>query len=419
MINQEYIEICKTLIEKKFNQGSYSKWTNGDYEKLSELISEEIKEYISASSLKRIFGKVNYSSEPSISTLSILAKYAGYKDWYDLVNQSSSAGTQKNILPEKKKGIRERKILLPVILAVILIAAFWLYGPKSFKHTLSFHTSKSIAPSNVIFDYDISKMSSDSVFLDFNDHFARDNRENVKLLSKKNKTITHTYMVSGVYHPMLIADKEPVDTLTVCVYSDGWEYLIARYLANSKEFYPVSSTSVQNKNGLLTIPPSEIYKYTKDTISNYWIKYRYIKDFNAKAEAMTFKLKGRSVSYFKNNCNEFDVWILGSNNNIIFKIFDPGCGGEFSKVQLGTKILDGNFNDLSAFGHSLSVWREIELKVLDKKASILIDGQLIYEGKIEGEIGSLKGIVLHTKGSAEFDYVSLEADGKVLLKDDF
>jgi hypothetical protein len=418
MINQEYIEICKTLIEKKFNQGSYSGWTNGDYEKLSELISEEIKEYISSSSLKRIFGKVNYSSEPSISTLSILAKYAGYKDWYDLVNQSSSVAS-KVAQPGKRKLILPLKFLLPLSIAVLAGIYFSLFKEEQLEHTLSFHTSKSIAPSNVIFDYDISKMSSDSVFLDFNDHFARDNRENIKSLSKKNKTITHTYMVSGVYHPILIADKQPIDTLTVCVYSDGWEYLIARYLANSKEFYPVSSASVQKKNGVLTIPPSEIYKYTKDTISNYWIKYRYIKDFKLKAEKMTFKLKGRSISSFKNNCNEFDVWILGSNNNIIFKIFDPGCGGEFSKVQLGTKILDGNFNDLSAFGHSLSVWREISLKVLDKKASILIDGKVIYEGKIEGEIGSLQGMVLHTKGSAEFDYVSLEADGKVLLKDDF
>lgn len=418
MKNQDYIEICKVLIEKKFSHGSYLKWTNGDYEKLSELISEDIKEYISPSSLKRIFGKVNYASEPSASTLSILAKYVAYKDWYDFINQQTSI-LKEIVQPEREKGLKSYKIILPFFIVSASILIFWLLKPERLAHTLSFHTSKSIAPSNVVFEYDISKMSADAVSIDFNDHFARDKRENIKVLSEDNKTITHTYMVSGVYHPILLADGKPIDTLSVSVYSDGWEFLIARYASNSKEFYSISQNSVRKKDGVMTIPTSEIYKYTKDTISNYWLKYRYLKDFNTKTNQFTFDLRGRSLSALKNNCNEFDIWILGSNNNIIFKIFDPGCGGEFSKVQLGTKILDGNFNDLSAFGHSLSVWRNIGLKVLNKKALIFIDGKMIYEGKIEGEIGSLKGFVIHTKGSAEFDYVGMEADGKMLMRDDF
>ncbi len=418
MTNREYIEICKGLIEKKFNQGSYLKWTNGDYEKLSELISQDIKEYISSSSLKRIFGKVNYSSEPAVSTLSVLAKYAGYKDWYDLVNQSSS-DAPKVVAPENEKGSKVWKIVVPVLVAGIILFFFFLLKPEHLEHTLTFHVSKSVAPSNVVFDYDISKMSSNDISINFNDHFARDTRENKKQLSKDKKTITHTYMVSGVYHPILLADGEPVDTLTVCIYSDGWEYILARYEANSKDFYPLAAASVLKKNGVLSVPNSEIYKYLKDTVSDYRLKFRYVKDFKVSAEDMTFKLRGRSVSAIKNNCNEFDIWILGSNNNIVFKIFDPGCGGEFSKVQLGTKIIDGNFNDLSAFGHSLSVWRDISLKVLNKKVMIFIDGKVIYEGKIEGEVGSLKGFVIHTKGSAEFDEVSLEAGGEVLLKDGF
>ena len=418
MSNQEYIESCKKLIEQKFNQGPYIKWTNGDYEKLSELISQDIREYISSSSLKRIFGKVNYSSEPAVSTLSILAKFAGYKDWYDLVNQTSSA-EQKIIVPQKSEKNKWWKVVLPVAVAGLLALLFFLLKPEQLEHMFTFHTSKTIAPSNVVFTYDISKMSADKIAINFNDHFARDKRENKKELSKDKTTITHTYLVSGVYHPVLMADDVPIDTLTVCVYSDGWEYIVASYLPNSKDFYSLPPAAAQKKNGVLTIPSSEVYKYTKDTVSDYRLKYRYVKDFNVKADDMTFNLRGRSISSVKNKCNEFDVWILGSNNNIIFKIFDPGCGGEFSKVQLGTKIIDGNFNDLAAFGHSLSVWRDISLKVLNKKASILIDGKVIYEGKIEGEIGSLKGFVIHTKGSAEFDGVSLEANGKELLKDDF
>lgn len=408
------------MIEKKVNRGSYKNWTNGDYENLSDLISDEIKEYISPSSLKRLFGKVNYASEPAVSTLNILAKYVGYKDWYDLINKS----VVDNSIPVKSAKQRERKRffwvllgLLPLILGALLLLLF-KKDPKV-DVRIKLKMVKNSAPSNVVFEYDISKIQDDSVTIDFKDHFAEGGRGNIKKLIKDHHTITHTYLVSGIYHPVIFVNNKPIDTLTVCINSDGWEYIIARYFPTSKEFFPLSSNSVIRRDGILSIPATEIYKYTKDTVTDYWVKYRYFKDFNASAERMKFKVRSKITSSFKNNCNEIDIWILGTQDNIIFKVFNPGCGGSYSKVQLGAKVLDGDYTDLSAFGHSLSEWREISLDVVNKKAVIRIDGNPIYEGVIEGGLGKLTGFVLHTKGSAEFDYVLLEADGKVLLRDDF
>jgi len=418
--NQEYLEICRGLIEKKINRGSYKNWTNGDFENLSELITDEIKEYISPSSLKRLFGKVNYASEPAVSTLNILAKYVGYKDWYDLINKSAV----ENSFPVKSTKFKNGKMVLVASLGLVLtigLAFFFLFFKKDQPSDvkIKFRTTKATAPSNVVFEYDISKMQVDSVTIDFKDHFTETGRSNIKNLIKDHHTITHTYLISGIYHPVIFVNNKPVDTLTVCIYSDGWEYIIARYFPTYKEFFPVSSNSVVRRNGILSIPATEIYKYTKDTVTDYWVKYRYFKDFNASAERMKFKLKSKITSSFKNNCNEIDIWILGTDNNIIFKVFNPGCGGAYSKVQLGAKVLDGDYTDLSAFGHSLSEWRDISLDVVNKKAVIKIDDKPIYQGMIEGGLGKLTGFVLHTKGAAEFDYVSLEADGKVLVRDDF
>lgn len=417
---KNFIEKCRTLIEHKFNKGTYGQWTNSDYELLSTHISEEVKEYISASSLKRIFGKVSYSSEPSISTLNILARYIGFENWYQFVNKQSKDEPVEQ--PQVKR--KNMFLILPgIFFLCVAIAGIVFYftsaSPEKYSYKLSFRVSKLTAPSNVVFEYDISEIKNKIVQIDFNDHFARDERENKKVLAPDKKTITHTYLVSGVYHPILLVNNKPLDTLTVCVYSDGWEYLIAKYTANSKEFFPVSSTSVSTKGGILTIPSSELFRYAQDTVSDFWIKYRYLKNFGFKPSKMSFELKARSISKFKNRCNELDIWIIGKKNNLVFKIFDPGCGGEFSKVQLGTKLVDGNYNDLSAFGHSLANWRKIRLDVNKGEAIISIDGKEIYKNSIEGDLGELTGFVLHSKGGAEFDYIHLDADGKELVYEDF
>lgn len=427
MTNEENITRCRLLIEKKIGRGSYLTWTNGDYEKLSEQITEELKEYISTSSLKRIFGKVNYASAPSISTLNILSRFVGYKDWYEFVNVQKTSG-EPLAIPEGDTVVKGEKrkfntIGLTVGITVVLILlagiAWWITRKEAPKYqfSLSYKMSKATSPSNVVFEYDISNIESNEVYLDFNDHFGK--RDIRKKLDKTQHTITHTYMISSVYKPLLSIDGQVVDTLTVPVYSDGWEFVIAKYLPNSKEFFPVAVPSVSRKNGILTIPASEVYKYIEDTVRDYWIKYRYIKDFNVPPNHLTFKVKGRSHSYFKNHCNEIDVWLICSKNNIVFKIFDPGCGGEYSKVQLGNKILDGNYNDLSAFGHNLADWQEIVLRVENGQATIAIGDKTIYEGMIEGDIGTLSGFIIHSKGPSEFDYVDLESSGKTLFRDDF
>lgn len=391
---------------------------------------EDVKEYISTSSLKRIFGKVQYSSDPSISTLNILAKYINFKDWYDLVNQLNmlekpveevlEIHTVQHDSPQTASGSKRFKWKIIVAIAAVIGVStgivLFLTSPKAPVYSITYKTTKNTSPSNIVFEYDLSQVKSNEIYIDFNDHFARDNK---KKLDKGKNMITHTYMVASVYHPLLIIDKKVVDTLTVQVYSDGWEFIIAKYFPNSKEFFPVSATSVSRKDGILTIPSEQVYKYIEDTVRNYWIKYRYIKDFKTPADNITFKVKGRSRSTVQNYCNEIDVWVIGTKNNIVFKVFDPGCGGEYSKVQLGNKILDGNYNDLSAFGHDLSEWQEIVLKVKDKKATISIGNTTIYEGVVEGEVGTLSGFVIHSKGTAEFDYVDLEANDKVLFRDDF
>ena len=54
-----------------------------DFEYLSEQIQDKTHEYLSPTTLKRLFGHIPYDNQPRPYTLSILARYAGYKGWQD------------------------------------------------------------------------------------------------------------------------------------------------------------------------------------------------------------------------------------------------------------------------------------------------------------------------------------------------
>jgi hypothetical protein len=72
---------CKKLIEEKLGWGNSEKWTNQDFEELSQRIFEATTITLSPTTLKRIWGKVKYDSAPTITTLNTLAQFTGFEHW--------------------------------------------------------------------------------------------------------------------------------------------------------------------------------------------------------------------------------------------------------------------------------------------------------------------------------------------------
>ena len=66
--------------------------TTTDYELLSFVIEREIGEMISASTLKRLWGYVSYSSTPRIATMDTLCRYIGNKDFKDFCKALKESG---------------------------------------------------------------------------------------------------------------------------------------------------------------------------------------------------------------------------------------------------------------------------------------------------------------------------------------
>lgn len=79
-----------------------------DFEYLSEQIQKKTGEYLSPTTLKRVFGHIPYDGQLRPTTLSILARYAGYNGWQDYLDkqhvESGFVATQRISSKELSKG---------------------------------------------------------------------------------------------------------------------------------------------------------------------------------------------------------------------------------------------------------------------------------------------------------------------------
>jgi hypothetical protein len=68
-------------VERKLEWKPSATWQHQDFLLLSERIFEETKINLSHTTLKRVWGKVNYKGAPSRSTVQALVKFIGYESY--------------------------------------------------------------------------------------------------------------------------------------------------------------------------------------------------------------------------------------------------------------------------------------------------------------------------------------------------
>ena len=79
------------LVEEKFSRRLS---TTTDYELLSIVIERETGSVVSSSTLKRLWGYVNYASVPRIATLDTLSRYVGYDSFRALCKHLKASGVR-------------------------------------------------------------------------------------------------------------------------------------------------------------------------------------------------------------------------------------------------------------------------------------------------------------------------------------
>ena len=418
MNNQGLNKILQT-IEQKLQWGDSSTWSNQDFELLSDKILEHTGEQLSVSTLKRIWGKVDYKSAPSPHTLNTLVVFLGYENLRDF-NTRMLQSTQQSVYTKDKIIIKKAKLrkLAMIVLVIITAVASLYFMVKNrviqFDPEEIVFTSKTVAsgiPNTVVFEYDVSSVDADSFFIQ--QSWDRRRRQHVSAGGTQH---TSFYYYPGYFHAKLIANDQIIKNQEVFVESDGWLAVVERF---PEPVYVNDQLKV--KNGEMSLDFNDIKGIDDHLQDNQlWFCYYYVKDLGEN-QADDFSLEAR----FKNDtdigsvCRETRLMVICTNGRYSIPFSIPGCVSKLN-LSISDTYIPGKDYDLTQLGCDLTNWVDFKMEVSDKKAILHVNDNEQLEVEFTHNPGRIVGIRFKFNGPGSVDYVKYtDANDEIIFEDDF
>ena len=419
---EELISETKSQIEKKLGWGDSQDWTNQDFLALSKKIQDELQIAVSHVTLKRIWGKVKYTSLPNTFTLNTLVQFIGYENWRDFKVKNGGVavvGGAGSPTPDKVPRPKGKKPMRPLVtLAIGLALGYFIWFGMGSKKEIdandySFHVKKTVGkgvPNSVIFDYDATKAPVDSVIL----QQSWDVKQRTKV-SKDTHQRTLIYYLPGYFEAKLVVDEKIVKEQGILIPSDGWLAAIDASpmpVYFKKEDVMVNgqmALSVEKLNGqnihLAPQPPLVGYLNVQD------FGAIYSDDFVFETSLKNDYKEGAAI------CQKTNIYLLCEGMAVGIPLCTKGCVSDMSLFFTGFDA-PGKQVDLSAFGVDFDDFVRVRIESTQGKAKIFLNDTLAY--KIDRDIVRSKiiGIGFVFQGTGSVDYVKLE-NGKVKFEDGF
>lgn len=409
--NQSFLENCKKAIEAKLAWGNSASWQTQDFERLSDRIFDETTVRLSASTLKRIWGKVQYNSTPNLATLDALAKFAGHPDWRSftgLQEKQTHTTTQQQHPAEvsRLKRISSKWMVIAMIVAgSFLLIGFALTSQSSRK--LSYRnvnfSSRPVTigvPNTVVFEYDATDSNADSVFI----QQSWDERKRFRV-DKDQHVFTSTYYLPGYYRAKLVLNDSIVKEHDLLIESNGW---VGAILGQQAPLY-LKQSLIQQKDGfgLSAKQLEELRIDTRNTPT--FILSNVSKQTAVSSASFRFHLQVQNTYQYNNAvCRKTQILIHGTNGVISIPLSEKGCVGEIS-LLVGTRTINGTTNDLSGFGVDFNKPVQVSCQAKEKKLRIDINDQAVFEGDFNEDIGAIVGTRIQFEGIGEIKNMLLEA----------
>lgn len=414
MTENQLLDFCTSKIEQKLNWASRSEWKNSDYLKLQAFIFDSSGINISALTLKRIFGKVNYDakSSPQLSTKNGLAIFIGYKDWADFKTQHNNTSTsepEEILIPGKKKHKRWF-IVLAMFLVLIPGLLFFFHSSKpktSQKDILKISTLIGTSPLTVSIHYDISKLDIDSAFLIIND-------DEEYRLSKDKHVYIKSFVETGKNKISLRLDGKTIENYYIYTTDSSWYAYFIPY----RKFDIEDGRRIKHQqiDGVIHVDPESVKLITKN-MDFYRITYRVIQDFQVDGDNCSFEIR------FKNDPKTGGIPCLDSKFEFVgdkryyIQMISQTCQ-EYCETCFDDTFRYGRDNlELAHLAQNLAQWGVLKGIVRNKKAQFYYNDKLIYTQTYKQTTGMLRCIMLTFKGCGLVDYVKLY-DGKGMLRYD-
>jgi len=383
---------CLVMIETKLAWGDSVHWQKKDFELLSEKIFDSTGVLLSASTLKRVWGKTKYEGGPSLSTLDALAKFAGFENWRSFAAAAQAIPTAR-IQPVKRRPFNQKWAWMLAAL-IVAITGFALFRKPvkiiRFQH-LAFSNEPVTTglPNTVVFHYDASGSNADSVFI----QQSWDRRRRYKV-DKRLHEYTSTYYIPGYYKAKLILNDSVVREQDVFIASQGWMTMVENdqvpvYLRqkNVLETEPLAITEeelIAKKIDPATVPITSITKVDKtiSTASDHFLMELALQNTCGQAAGV---------------CRMSAVTLMGTDGMINLPVCAAGCTGEIA-LYLNKQKIDGRTHNLSGFGVDFSKEAVLSCQTGEGRISIRVNNRLAYSGPFES-IGRIVGVKIAFKGT--------------------
>ena len=409
---QKLIKKCILQIEEKLGWGDSSNWHSEVFIELSEVIQQQTKVLLSPTTLKRVWGKVNYNSSPSISTLNTLSQFIGYANWRAYKNDKN------NSKPLKKTKINMSVVFpLAAFLALLFISLFSTINSNKNELTpediakikFSSRTITNGMPNSVVFDFDLSTIKSDSIYI----QQYWDATKTIKI-NNNQKQATGIYYFPGYFRAKLLVDGNVIKEHDLFIESGGWSASI--------DYQPIpkylNKTQFLNQSLILN---SEIISEIKSNKNPVVSTYHFIDDLgNISGDNFTLKTTLKNTYNEKwAVCQTTQIYLIGTKGALVIPFTIPGCISNIN-LKLNDVYLSGKKHDLSSFGLDLTTFKNIKINVIKKQLKVFINDDETFSGSYHKSLGNLVGIRYKFLGAGAIKHVTLfDAHGKTVLKDNF
>ena len=436
----EVLQDCLTRIETELGWGPATAWSTADFTALGDRIAERTGVHLSATTLKRVWGRVTYRSSPSPTTLDALAQYLGAENWRSYVAVFDEPSTVEpkpqpvtDPLPKTTQGSSYQWAILAVaLIAVVSLAVLFVNSapaPTKYGIPLRFTAPPEVPvpldpadftfhhrpvttglPNSVVFTYDARAAPTDNVYI----QQSWDERRSTQV-SREGSIHTSIYYLPGYYRATLRVGDQEVRSRELLIPSDGWTVAVAGgevpvYLPYARDdrtgTLAVTADDVTSLGLSLQPTPPQLY------FSNVG-EFEGVRTDDFRFDTRLRQTYGEGAAA----CRETRVLLLLRNSALIVPLSSPGCVAELG-VYVGGRSLEGSTNDLSAFGVLHGDWVDLSVRGEGELLSIYLDEKLALQLESRDEVRDILGIRYVFAGGGAVDYLRLEgADGNVWEED--
>ncbi|AXE18684.1 hypothetical protein DR864_13435 [Runella rosea] len=403
---------CRALVEKKLNWGSSNDWSAQDFERLSERIAAETGVSLSATTLKRVWGKVKYDSVPTQTTLNALAQFLGYDNWRLFCVSNLTLNGNGNHTAEMATAVTQKVLTLPFwkrrrtwLIGLVLIVAvsavavlFFNYFNAPIDVSQVRFSSRRVSeglPNSVVFEYSVGNLKTDSVTI----QQSWDPRRRERISAYKGQH-TSIYYYPGYFNAKLLIGDQIMQEHPVFIKTQGWKGIVEQsplpiYLSN-KEIGLTGNTMEIKAETLRE-------KTSKAVFNDVWTHFYLVKDFNLNADNFTFETVLQNTSAKEEAiCQKVRIRILTSESAIGLPLCSKGCTSDASLFIGGTNV-SGKDRDLSAFGCDFSKVQRLKCTVSNKVFTVFLNGKSIFTAPANENLGKIVGVVIGFEGAGKIE----------------